>query len=93
MNVVVTNLRIPENSYKRHRIMAAEQGVSFNEYVLKTLEEKAVEKQFGRRPAKGKKTKKGEPDNIYDALLKLATESYEAEPMGLSEEDRAIYGD
>ena len=93
MQMMVTNLRMLEDEFRRQKMLAVEEGVSFNEYVVRALRERALEKQFGMRPTRKKKIKKGEPDNMYDALLKLATEPYEARPMGLSEEDRAIYGE
>ena len=86
MNMIVTNLRVPEDKYRRHKVMAAEEGMSFNEYVIQTLEEKAREKQFGKPAKKVKKL------DFYEAMEEFLKDDHPNEPMGLSKEDEIIYG-
>ncbi len=87
MNMVVTNLRLPEDEYLTLKALASEEKLSFNEYVRKSLVGMPVVTQFGK--SKSKKPKK----DIYQALLELAKKGCEGEGMGLSGEDEIIYGD
>lgn len=81
MQMTVTNLRIPDYRYRKHKALAAEKDLSFNEYVNRMLEEKMLEKQF---PAKKK--------DFYEVMEKLMNDPHPNEPMGLSAEDEVIYG-
>lgn len=85
MGVVTTNLRIDEDLYRQNRLLAVEEGMSFNQYVNEVLEEKVVEKRFGRRKPGAKKK------DFYEAMEELISDPHPNEPMGLSEEDRVIY--
>ena len=83
--LVVTNLRIPEYRYRKHKALAAEEGLSFNEYVDRMLEEKLNEKQFGISQKKVPKK------DFYEAMDKFLDDLHPNEPMGLSEQDKTIY--
>ena len=84
--MVVTNLRIEEGLYRQNRLLAVEEGKSFNQYVNEVLEEKLVEKRFGKRKSGTKKR------DFYDAMEELIGDPHPNEPMGLSAEDEVIYG-
>jgi len=86
MNMVVTNLRIPDYRYRKHKALAVEDDLSFNEYVNLMLEEKMLEMQFSRK--KGQRVKK---NDFYDAMDALINDSHPNEPMGASAEDEIIY--
>lgn len=82
---IVTNLRIDENDWLRIKAMAAEAGLSVNEYItslIKTISTKIElaldQKEFTEKAY-----------SIWD-LPKLA--KIKDQPMGLSEEDKIIYG-
>lgn len=84
--MVTTNLRIDEDLYRQNRLLAVEEGLSFNQYVNEALEERLVEKRFGKRKKKTKKM------DFYEAMEKLINDPHPYEPMGLSAEDEIIYG-
>lgn len=85
---IVTNLRIDKNDWLQIKAMAAEQGISFNEYInLIALE--AISKAFLGKPRKNQIGKNRK--NIYEALISLSKKSYKDKPMGLSENDQIIY--
>lgn len=86
MGVVTTNLRIDEDLYRQNRLLAVEEGLSFNQYVNEALEEKIVEKRFGKRKPGTKKR------DFYEAMEELINDPHPNEPMGLSAEDEIIYG-
>lgn len=85
---IVTNLRIDENDWLQVKAMAAELGMSVNEYInflIRDLSTKLELTKFEIKPPK-----KGSP------LLKLSeiSKKFKPEPMGeLSEDDKIIYGE
>ena len=87
MQTVVTNLRIPEDEYRRQKLLAVEDGGSFNEYVVRALRDKAMEKRFGKTVRR-----KGRKD-FYEAMEEMLADKTPNQPMGLSEEDMVIYGE
>ncbi|OGD03685.1 hypothetical protein A2989_03320 [Candidatus Amesbacteria bacterium RIFCSPLOWO2_01_FULL_48_25] len=90
MQTVTTNLRIDEEVYRRNRLIAVEEGMSFNEYVNQILREEPTRRYL----ASAKKTKKSKTgEDFYEAFEKFIDDPYERKPMGLSEEDKIIYGD
>lgn len=81
---IVTNLRIDEQDWLRIKAMAAEAGLSVNEYVnslIKTISTK-MELALNEKELKEEKS-------IWD-LPKLA--KIKDKPMGASEDDKIIYG-
>ncbi len=86
--MVVTNLRLPADEYQQMRIIAAEKGISVNQYIRDSLEKIGLYQQLGIAPDKKKKTTRKKL-SIWD-LPKLA--KLKDAPMGLSEEDQIIYG-
>jgi hypothetical protein len=78
--MVVTNLRMEENDYLQAKAIAAEMGMSLNEYF------NYLSQISSRSAVFGKKT------NPYQKLLDLANTKFEGKGMGASEEDEIIYG-
>jgi len=88
--MIVTNLRIDEHDWNQIRAVAAEMGISANEYVKRVLKEAAARQQLGvemKKNATGKRKR----NNFLLELSKIA-EKVPNQPMGLSEEDEIIYG-
>ncbi len=82
---IVTNLRIDKDDWLQIKVMAAELGMSTNEYIAHLIQTTTVKKIVGLD--KKNTRKKG---SIWD-LAKIA--KMESRPMGeLSEEDKIIYG-
>lgn len=80
MKIITTNVRIRENDLLQIRAIAAEAGMSFNEYVNKVLQQTAVIRELGI-------TNKTASSPIW-SLAKLAGKSKKS---GLSKEDKIIY--
>jgi len=80
---VVTNLRLDYNDWLQIKTMAAELGLSVNEYINRLIMRKSAEQSLAldSKPTHARYS-------IWD-LPKLAKMS--SEPMGLSEEDKEIY--
>jgi len=77
--MIVTNLRVPREDWNQLRAIAAERGMSANEYITHVLKNVVT---------KPKKIVKRKRMSIWD-LPKLAKN---AKPMGeLSEDDKLIY--
>jgi len=79
--MVVTNLRMEENDYLQAKQMAAEMGMSMNEYfnyLSKVLPANLIFDIKSKDP--------------YQDLLKLAKSKSAGQGMGASEEDEIIYG-
>lgn len=87
--IIVTNLRIPEQNYLAVKAMAAEAGMSLNEYLNELTDISAKNKFFGVK--EGGIHKKSKPKTIYEALWKIANKSYTRKPMGANENDKIIY--
>lgn len=86
---IVTNLRIDENDWLQVKALAAEAGMSINEY-LNFLTQNVISKaRFGYpiKVSKGAKRK-----SIYDLLPSLLEGRDKDETFELSEEDKIIYG-
>ncbi len=89
-DMIVTNLRIPQEELLQLKAMAAEMDMSFNEYVRYLLESLSVRRELSYSDKKITARKKGKQNSIWD-LSSLAKE--ENHPMGeLSQEDKIIYG-
>lgn len=80
--IVVTNLRIPETDWLQVKTMAAELGMSINEYVNFLIRDCSARRQLA--------TTIKETESIWN-LEKLAT--MKNKPVGqLSQEDETVYG-
>jgi hypothetical protein len=79
MNTVISNIRVPENKYQMWKAMAAEGGLSLNEFLIRGMDRVFKEEQFG-------KTKRVKLSQLKE-IAKMANK-----PMGWSQEDEAIYG-
>lgn len=84
--IITTNLRIPEESYSLVKILAAEAKMSVNEYINRLLEEGTMKKQLGFKRDKRRKSEK------YFWEIPRIMENEHYNPMGWSEDDKAIYG-
>jgi len=78
--MVVTNLRVSRADWLQLKVLAAEEGMSVNEYVNFMLQDYAKKKEFPR---------KANRRSFYD-LLEIA--KIKDKPMGLSKDDEVIYG-
>lgn len=85
---IVTNLRIDENDWLQVKTIAAELGMSVNEYINYLLQNTTSKAQFGYP----KKSKKRSGKSIYDLLPSLLKKQYRRKTFELSEDDKIIYG-
>ncbi|KKQ77623.1 MAG: hypothetical protein US99_C0037G0003 [Candidatus Daviesbacteria bacterium GW2011_GWF2_38_6] len=85
---IVTNLRIDENDWLQVKTVAAELGMSVNEYINYLLQNIVPKAQFGY-PKKSKIRKR---KSIYDLLPVLLQGKHKKEGFELSEDDKIIYG-
>lgn len=85
---IVTNLRIDENDWLQVKTVAAELGMSVNEYINYLLQNIVSKAQFGY-PKKSRIKKR---KSIYDLLPVLLKGRHKDKGLGLSEDDKIIYG-
>ncbi len=78
MNIIVSNIRVPENKYKMWKAMAADEGLSINAFLIKGMDKITKEKQLG-----------GEA-NPFDRIRRAAM--LPNKPMGANDDDKVIYG-
>ena len=84
--MIVTNLRIPEPDWLQVKAIAAEQGVSANEYINDLIRMAPIQ-----IPSRMRK-KRAQKMSIYDALIKISKMPNNPIPGDeLSEEDKIIY--
>lgn len=84
-DIVTTNLRIPRDELIRIRILAAETGMSTNEFIRQTLN------GLSKRMGLGVKAEKSEKISIWDLVRIMEnTENY-GNKYELSKEDQNIY--
>jgi len=84
--IVTTNLRLPREDWLQVKTEAAEEGISFNERVKNIIWECGTRQQLiATTPTREKKKKY----TIWE-LGELA--KIKDKPMGMSEEDKVIYG-
>lgn len=81
---IVTNLRIDENDWLQIKAIAAELGMSINEYINYTVKKTSVKNEL----ALDKENLEGKQYSIWN-LSNLA--KLPGKPMGMSEEDKIIY--
>ncbi len=81
-NMVTTNLRLDRQDWLMIKTLAAEEGKSFNEYVKQVIIENSLS------------IKKGENEKKKLSMRDLGKvlASMKDQPMGLSEDDKIIYG-
>ncbi len=77
-NIITTNLRIPDEELRQHRVMAAELGISFNDLVLDALRANASTAAVRRKSSKSKST----IEYTLDQLPQLPQLVREAERRG-----------
>ena len=87
-NKIVTNLRVDKDEWQQIKIMAAELGISVNEYVNYAIKSLSIKNQLG--DLKKTDIKKKKKISIWDlADLAEIKNKFSGE---LSEEDEIIYG-
>jgi hypothetical protein len=86
----VTNLRMEESNYLQAKMMAAEMGLSFNEYLNVIIEQARKTEVLGTKPLVGKRKKITSTKGLFEKLEEVS--KMPNKPMGWSEEDEAIYG-
>ena len=84
--IVVTNLRIGEANYLAVKALAAEEGLSVNEYLNMIIWEYSGRKQLGIKPGKKSRGMKR-----FWEIYKIM-EGKPGRGMGASEDDKLIYG-
>lgn len=83
--IITTNLRIPEQDLALVRVLAAEKGISVNEYIRNAIQIVTTKEQLGILGFK-------QDESVYDFLLKFANRKVKkSKRMELSDEDKAIY--
>jgi len=83
--IITTNLRIPEEDLSLARVLAAEKGISVNEYIRNAIRIVSTKEQLGILSVKPDKS-------VYDFLLEFANRKIKkGKKMELSDEDKAIY--
>ncbi|MBI2616667.1 toxin-antitoxin system HicB family antitoxin [Candidatus Gottesmanbacteria bacterium] len=85
-SMIVTNIRMPKQIYTKVKTLAAEKGISFNQYINQLVAEKTRLKQLGLDK---KPLKRNQYPSLWD-LAKLA--KLPSKPMGASKDDKIIYG-
>lgn len=86
--VITTNLRINKNDLIQIKILAAEAGLSFNEYINRLIREQTLKNSF---PVSDKYHSKrsGKKYSIWRPWK--ISEDIKTKPMDISEEDKIIY--
>jgi len=83
-NMVVTNLRVPKTDWLQIRVLAAEAGMSVNEYINFLIKDISLKKELAEE------IKKRIDDLPIWELDKIA--ATKGKGKGLTEEDKVIYG-
>ena len=83
VQTVVTNVRMPKDEWIQIKIAAAEAEMSANEYVHYAIRAFATHKQLFGTPRKT-------PEK-YSAMRGVLRRKTKRNPMGWSDEDKAIY--
>ena len=84
---IVTNLRIDETDWLQIKATAGEQGMSINEYINYIIKEMSAKSELALDKENLDEKKKYSIWNLAD-LAKIPSK-----PMGMSEEDKIIYGE
>lgn len=88
-DIVTTNLRLPREDWLQVKTDAAEDGISFNEYIKNMIWECGTGRSLGVRHQPQKRNKSQKPKLTIWDLPKLA--KIKDKPMGMSKEDKIIY--
>jgi len=90
ISMVVTNVRMPQEDYLQVKAMAAELGISVNQYIHSVVVGSATQRMMRDT----KRTRRVKHQSFYEAMLALAlsVSKTKKKPLGLSEEDEVIYG-
>lgn len=90
--MVVTNLRLPKEDLLMIKSAAAGSGMSVNEYITVFMRQALIAQVLGYSPSKVAETmKKGKRDPIWD--WPNLHKKIKFQPMGLSQDDKLIYGE
>lgn len=84
--IVVSNIRFPEDEWLTLKSAAAFSDMSINEYLRYLNQNMAIQTITAIKRSNSKKTG-------YEAMSEFINRKRVGRPMGLSEEDEAIYGD
>lgn len=90
MNKVVTNWRTDTDTYLRAKSLATSLGMSVNEYISYMVDVVGRSEFLGVKPKLSKKSARKDP---YAPMWELLEKPYKRKPMGLSDEDKVIYGE
>jgi len=83
--IVISNIRFPEDEWIMLKTAASLRGMSINEYMRYLSQADAIKTATGVKEVKSKITG-------YKAMDKFLNRKILDMPMGMSEEDEAIYG-
>lgn len=84
-DIVTTNLRIPREELTKIRILAAETGMSTNEFIRQSLN------NISKRVGLGIKTEKPDKISIWDLVHVMQNTKSSGKKYELSKEDQIIY--
>lgn len=82
--IIVSNIRVPEEDWLSFRAAAAGRGMSINEYIIYLGRLDSIKSITGTDAQTSKK-------GGYDAMDKFLNRKITGKPMGMSDEDKAIY--
>jgi len=86
--MVVTNLRMEESNYLAVKVLAAEEGLSVNEYVNTLILDTAGKIQLGIKS----KRKMSKEEKFWDIPNICKSKKLKPETAFFSNDDKAIYG-
>ncbi len=87
--MITTNIRMPEEDWSQVKAAASDMGMSFNQYVNTVIQRYAVFNTVATMKIPTRKSVKYV--SIWD--LPDVAKRIKRKPMGLSKEDRIIYGE
>lgn len=83
--IITSNVRFPEDEWLAVKAAAADMGMSVNQYFQYLTRTHTI------LQATGQTNVKSQPRGL-SALVEFAKRQHHGQPMGASEEDKAIYG-
>ncbi|MBI2028837.1 hypothetical protein HYT02_00260 [Candidatus Gottesmanbacteria bacterium] len=83
--MVVSNIRIPKNDWLQVKAVAGELGMSVNQYINYIIERFTIINELSKES-----TAKRKSPSIWD--LPKTSKQIKTKPLGLSREDKEIYG-
>lgn len=87
---IVTNLRIDSHDWMQVKSMAAEAGMSVNEYINRVLTAAETREMLGEVKPQHNRRKIKSRDDFFQQMIDIA--KIPNKPMGVSAEDEIIYG-